>query len=195
MMAREPEHQKRWNKRHAEAREIGRPARVLEENSYLLPSSGRALDMASGMGANALLMARSGLDVTAWDFSQVAINRLVKAAEAEDLPLKAQVRDLLSQPPEAESFDVIVVSHFLERSLAHDILAALRPGGILFYQTFTRSRITDADPSNPAYRLDDNELLSLFSPLKLRVYREEGALGDTARGWRDLAMLVGEKSD
>jgi hypothetical protein len=89
---------------------------------------------------------------------------------------------------------VIVVSHFLDRSLAPAIIAALRPGGLLFYQTFSRVAVTDRGPEDPAFRLAENELLELFKPLKVRIYREEGRLGDTSQGWRDIAMLVAEKT-
>ena len=42
-------------------------AKVLTENHYLLPSTGVALDLACGLGANALYLAQQGLAVTAWD--------------------------------------------------------------------------------------------------------------------------------
>jgi len=37
------------------------------------------------------------------------------------------------------------------------------------------------------------ELLSLFQALHVLVYREEGQVGDTTRGWRHEAMLVAQK--
>jgi len=72
--------------------------------------------------------------------------------------------------------------------------AALNPSYVLlFYQTYTQTAVSGAGPSNPRFRLDDNELLTLFRPLKIRVYREELAVGDTTRGWRDKAMLVAQR--
>jgi hypothetical protein len=46
---------------------------------------------------------------------------------------------------------------------------------------------------NLAYRLAPQELLTLFHPLRLLVYREEGNVGDTMRGWRNEALLVAQK--
>ena len=123
----------------------------------------------------------------------MAIEALRAEAGAQGLAVQAQVRDLVADPPPAQAFDVIVVSHFLERALAPALIEALRPGGLLFYQTFTRERVGAAGPRNPDYRLAPNELLELFRPLRLRVYREEGRAGDPERGWRDRAMLVGER--
>ncbi len=73
-------------------------------------------------------------------------------------------------------------------------MSALRPNGLLFYQTYTRTRVDQSGPRNDAYRLADNELLKLFSPLQLLVYREEGADGDPSRGFRNQAMLVGKRA-
>jgi SAM-dependent methyltransferase len=170
------------------------PARVLRDFAHLLPIQGTALDLACGLGANALFLAQRGLSVWAWDVSPVAIRRLGGEAAARGLEVSARVRDLLAHPPRPESFDVIVVSRFLDRGLCPLIVDALRPGGLLFYQTFVRDKVGDGGPGNPVYRLDCNELLHLFSPLRLRVYREEGRIGDLREGFRDEAMLVGEKS-
>jgi 2-polyprenyl-3-methyl-5-hydroxy-6-metoxy-1,4-benzoquinol methylase len=166
-------------------------SRVLLENLHLLPQRGRALDLACGLGANALRLARAGLQTDAWDLSPVAIGKLHQYAEAHGLPLQYEVRDVIALPPAPESYDVIVVSHFLERSLCPILLAALRPEGLLFYQTFAG---TGSGPSNPTFRLAPNELLRLFAGLELLVYREEGESGDLDQGFRGQALLVGRKA-
>jgi SAM-dependent methyltransferase len=182
-----------WNRRHAEAESLGRVATVLEQNIHLVTPGRRALDLACGRGANALFMAATGLEVSAWDLSPVAIARLDKAAASAGLPVQATVRDVIASPPDPGSFDLILVSFFLERALAPAIAEALKPGGLLFYQTYSRAAVSDEGPSSERFRLDDNELLSLFPRLRVRVYREERLLGDTGRGWRNMAMLVAER--
>lgn len=170
------------------------PDRVLVENMHLLPRTGTALELASGLGGNAVELARRGLDTRAWDVSPVAMDRLADYARAQRLPLECEARDVVEQPPEAGAYDVIVVCHFLDRVIVPHIIAALRPGGLLCYQTFTRTRVTDAGPGNPEFRLADNELLALFSDLTLIAYREEGRVGDLSQGFRDEAMMVACKS-
>ena len=183
----------KWDQRHASAEGIGDVAAVLAENIHLLPPAGDALDLACGRGASAIRLARAGLRITAWDLSPVAIERLNSAAREQRLAIAAEVRDVIARPPAPESFDLILVSYFLERALAPAIIQALRPGGLLFYQTFSVNAVSDCGPSNPAFRLQENELLKLFQPLKVRVYREEGRLGDCRFGTRDIAMLVAQK--
>ena len=109
------------------------------------------------------------------------------------LRVEAQVRDVCARPPAPESFDCILVAHFLDRGLAPAIAEALRPGGLLFYQTFGLEGVGGRGPSNPVYRLGTNELLRLFPGLTLRFYREEGRLGDLTRGTRDLVQLVAQR--
>lgn len=184
----------KWNNRHSQADGIGSPARVLTENFHLLPEQGRALDFACGRGANALCLAeKSVLDVHAWDISNVAIARLQMEADARGVAVHTEIRDVTQEILQPLSFDLILVCHFLERSLAPALMDALRPGGLLFYQTFACMVNSNCGPSSPTMRLQDNELLNLFRPLHIRVYREEQKLGDISRGWRNLAMLVAEK--
>jgi len=171
-----------------------RAAQVLWENRHLLPTSGDALDLACGLGANALLLAQAGLTVQAWDSSSVAIDALQSRVLAERLPVQTSVRNVDEQPPAPASFDVIVVSYFLQRSLAPALCAALRPDGLLFYQTFVKDKVLQKGPTNPDFLLTENELLTLFAPLRLRVYHEAGVLGDTTQGLRNEALFVGQKA-
>ena len=184
----------KWDQRYRNAAS-GEPeaATVLRTNAHLLPTTGEALDLACGLGGNALLLARHGLSTQAWDISAEAIAQLAARATRLGLPLHADRRDVMATPPAADSLDVIVVSRFLERALCPALVAALRPGGLLFYQTFTREKARPGGPSNPAFLLAENELLSLFAGLRLHVYREEGALGDAEQGLRNEALLVASR--
>jgi 2-polyprenyl-3-methyl-5-hydroxy-6-metoxy-1,4-benzoquinol methylase len=185
----------KWDKRHADGGKSPTAAEVLKRNLHLLPLKGKALDLACGLGGNALTLAAHGLETVAWDISSVAIERLNAYAANEGLTnLSAQVRDVEQRPPSPASFDLIVVSYYLERTLIADLIDALLPGGLIYYQTFTQTAVSNLGPANPAYRLTDNELLQLFSSLKLRYYREENRLGYLHHGIRDVAMLVAEKS-
>ena len=187
--------QDKWNSIYTEGEAnsvLPKPARVLLENRHLLPSSGCSLEVACGRGGNALLLADHGLESHAWDISSVAIDQLQKVAGQSAVSVSGEVRDIMRRPPSVQSFDVIVVSHFLERDLFAPLRAALRPGGLLFYQTFTRTCVSGAGPSNEEYRLADNELLTLCRDMQVLVYREEGRIGDLKAGLRDVAMLVAQ---
>ncbi|MCH7696234.1 MAG: class I SAM-dependent methyltransferase [Proteobacteria bacterium] len=168
-------------------------ARVLVENQHLLPTTGRALDAACGLAANARLLAGHGLQTHAWDISNEAIDRIRKSIKGLDIQLTLQQRDIVTNPPDEKSFDVIVVSRFLDRHLVKHLIAALRQDGLIFYQTFIKHKKDDVGPGNPHYLLDDNELLVLFRPLHIVLYREEGKVGNLDAGFRNEAMLIAQR--
>jgi len=175
------------------------PVAVLADNSYLLPKQGLALDLACGLGANALFLARQGLAVTAWDISGVAIAKLKAYATQQGIQINACQQNITAQSLKNDSYDVIVVSRFLDRSLMNAIISALKPNGLLFYQTFTREQAIPPEaanrhiPRNPDYLLSENELLALCSALRLIFYRENGGCGNLKLGLRHEAQLIGQK--
>ena len=184
--------QAQWDARYTKNNDTPQACQVLREFSHLLPAQGHALDLASGMGGNALFLAKHGLTTSAWDLSPVGIEKLNNLATQQSQLIDAQVRDIVSRPPAVNSFDVIVVSYFLERQLFPTLLAALKPAGLLFYETFVSEKPQGVGPSNPDYLLEKNELLQLCDGLVIRAYREEGLIGDVDSGVRNVAMLVGE---
>lgn len=170
----------KWDARYAFSGDtVPAPAEVLSRNASALPDSGRALDMACGRAGNGEWLAARGFEVTAWDVSPVVIEAL--RSRAGSRIKTAEVRDVLASPPEPSSFDVIVVSRFLERSICPAIAAALVPGGVLFYQTFTHGL------SNPTYLLEAGELPRLFPTLTVVSHREQTPDADG----RAEAMFVG----
>ena len=185
--------QERWDNRYRDMGLPGAPATVLLENAHLLPRHGTALDLACGLGANALLLAEQGLTTHAWDISPVAIDKLRHIADERGLPVIGEVKDALREAIPPMRFDVVVVAHYLERALTRPLIDALKPGGLLFYQTFTATAVNNEGPERPEWRLADGELLTMFTPLRALVYREEGRIGDLERGFRNKALLVAVK--
>ena len=169
------------------------PSTILQENSHLLPSTGKALDIACGMGANAIFLAKHKLRVDAWDISSTALKKLNQYCQLNNLSINTCVRDVEKTPPEIDCFDVVTVSHFLHRPTFHTLCESLRVDGLLFYQTYTLDRAYQAGPTNPDYLLNKNELLKCCDGMEILVYREEGTQGDIQLGWRNQAMIVAKR--
>jgi len=184
----------KWDERYqGRAASEATPCQALKENLHLLPQSGTALDLASGLSGNGQLLARHGLDVTAWDISPVAVDKINNLAHAEGLSLLAECIDVEHELLPNQQFDVVTVSYFLNRERMPDYLQLLKPGSLLFYQTYTRESFYPGGPKNPAFRLARNELLHLCASLELVLYREEGDNGDTSQGLRGEAMLIARR--
>ena len=150
------------------------PATWLAANRGLLPSSGRALDVACGRGRNAFWLAGQGFDTTAIDRDAAAVAALQDRARREGLSLTSYAMDLEAGDATLgiDAYDVIVVVHYLHRPLFPALRAALRPGGVLVYETFTLAQAARGRPTNPAFLLEPGELTRLVSPLEILAARE-----------------------
>lgn len=168
------------------------PAVVLADNDYLLPAAGTALDLACGLGGNALFLVEKGLQTSAWDISSVAIEQLTKVADSKQRLIDARVINITESVFLPQSFDVIVVSRYLDRAISSSIVHALKPGGLLFYQTFSVDKVNPIGPKNPDYLLRNNELLDMFEPLKVIYYRENASVGDLTKGFRNEVQFIGQ---
>jgi len=149
-------------------------AQVLLNNNHLLPNRGRALDYACGLAGNGIYLAGRGFEVSAWDNSRVAVDKVNTYARKYNLNLRAEQKDLEQQPPVMQAqYDMIIVSFFLHRESLRNLYAGLKKGGLLFYQTFSGEQQQGRGPSNPNFRLQTNELLKVFSDMQLLHYRED----------------------
>ncbi len=167
--------------------------RAVAENLHLLPERGLGLEIACGLAANSFALAQRGIQMEAQDISPVAVERVNQQALALNLPVTATAADIATSLPAQAHYDVVVVGRFLDRSLIPALVAALKPGGLMIYQTFTQTKVNEGGPKQSEWRLADNELLRLFSELQVLVYREEGCVGDTQQGFRNEALFVGRK--
>lgn len=138
------------------------PTTWLTANRHLLPAAGDALDLASGRGRHALWLAQQGFRTLAVDRDDAALAALSEEAAARGLKIETRVSDLEAGGAvvPAGGFDVIVLVHYLHRPLFPQLLAALRPGGVLVYETFTTAQALRGRPSNPAFLLQPGELVA-----------------------------------
>lgn len=185
---------KKWNDRYRSVNAaIPEASKVLTAYQHLLPDTGKALDLACGRAGNAFLLAGRNLETSAWDISNVVMEQVQALASREGLTILTETRDISQHPPTGDSFDVIVVSRFLDRELIPALKRAIKPNGLIYYQTFTRDKVSNIGPGNSDYLLDQNELLHLFRDWTLRAYHEEGSIGNTSLGLRNQAALVAQK--
>ena len=150
------------------------PARVVEHvvQHYVgLVPGRRALDLACGTGRNAVYLAMAGFDVLAIDMLPDALARTRTLAARHGVTVRTLALDL-EQPGALadQEADLIVVVRYLERALFPAIAAALRPGGILAYETFTAEQRHLGHPRNPRYLLAPGELRSAFAHLDVLLH-------------------------
>jgi len=108
------------------------PTPLLAETVSHLPP-GRALDLASGTGRNALWLAQRGWSVTAVDGSPTAVKILRRCAEQMNVVVDAQVADLerAGFTIEPDHWDLIAMCYYLQRDLFESSKQGLVPGGVI----------------------------------------------------------------
>lgn len=167
----------RWDAKYAACetpKEIVPPEWLVAQASTLPP--GRALDLACGCGHAAIWLAQRGWNVTAIDVSPVGLRFADQLASQSGVSVRWQVADLDHIPLGESQFDLITVFRFLDRiTLPARIMAALRPGGRLLYETFLAGESAPiASPvQNPAFLLQPGELPKMFHPLQVLAYDEK----------------------
>ncbi|MBO6783949.1 MAG: class I SAM-dependent methyltransferase [Alphaproteobacteria bacterium] len=141
---------------------------------------GPLLDVACGAGRHTRHFADRGLPVTAVDRDISKLGALrghpdVTAIEAdletEDTPWR----------PEPASYATVVVTNYLWRPLLPALVAALRPDGLLLYETFAEGNARYGKPSNPDFLLRPGELLDAARERLTVIAYEHGEIGDPPR--------------
>lgn len=159
----------------------------------LIPSGGSVLDLACGSGRHARLLAALGYRVEAVDRNAEALASLAGVAG-----ITTRMADLEggAWPYAAARFDGIVVANYLFRPRLGDLLAALKPGGVLIYETFMLGNEAFGKPSSPEFLLRPGELLDVARPTLSVVAFEQGRV-DTPRPAvvQRLCAIAGELAD
>jgi SAM-dependent methyltransferase len=209
----------RWDERYASTDLVwsaGPNVFVEEELSYLPP--GRALDLACGEGRNALWLAQRGWDVTAVDFSKVAIEkgrniermrRTSGAGVASSFGyIHWKVADATTFTSERD-FDVVVMAYVQlaaepRRAAIRAGFETLRRGGIFLLVAHDSSNLTEGSggPQDPAVLYTAEDVLRDLEGESFSVSRakrvQRAIPGDTTTGepdtvaWDALVRLTRE---
>ena len=187
----------KWNERYRSGSYEGRvhPTALLAEWAPRL-RTGRALDVACGVGRNALFLAAAGHEVDAIDISGIALARGRDTAAKRQLNIRWIEADLESDPDTAlpkESYDLIVWVRYVNARLMPHVLSRLSERGHLLCEQHLVTTDDVVGPRNPAFRLQSNELLRSAGDLHVLQY-SEGPVTDPDGRAAALAQLVARRT-
>jgi SAM-dependent methyltransferase len=158
----------RWNEKWRERLADGydEPSRFLVPEVEGLPP-GRALDLACGMGRNAIWLAQRGWQVTAVDYSEVALVEARRRAAAHGVEVEWLLADVTEWIPEAESFDLVCVFYLQlpaaeRRAVLGQAARAVAPGGIVLVVGHDLRNLTEGwgGPSSPDVLFTPDEVVA-----------------------------------
>ncbi|HEX4331385.1 MAG TPA: class I SAM-dependent methyltransferase [Usitatibacter sp.] len=197
----------RWNTRFsADGYLFGtEPNAFLAAQRSRLKPGMRALCIADGDGRNSVFLARQGLEVTAFDFSPVAVEKAKRLARDAGVNVDYRQSDILAWQWEPSRYDVIaaIFFQFLDPAQRAKVFsgleASLAPGGLLLLQGYRPEQIANATggPKDEENMYTEALLRESFRDLEiihLASHDEVLTEGTAHRGISALIDLVARRS-
>ncbi|GAA4823623.1 class I SAM-dependent methyltransferase [Actinomycetospora corticicola] len=157
-----------WNDRFA-ASGVGRPGppSVLVGREDVVPTTGRALDVACGRGTVAVWLAARGLAVDAIDAAAAGLALGRELADAEGVSVRWIEADLDDGLPVGPAYDVVVCQRFRDPLLYPAFAGLLAPGGLLVMTV-----LSTVGDTGGRFRAAPGELRAAFDHLDVLVDEE-----------------------
>ncbi|MCY3729990.1 MAG: class I SAM-dependent methyltransferase [Rhodospirillaceae bacterium] len=193
----------RWDERYRTGAYAARshPSAVLTEwlpQLELRQAVRTALDVACGIGRNALYLASRGWQVHAVDISEVALARLGERADEKNLPITRFQADLEALGRRADRFltaaqyDLVLMIRYTNLPLLDVLQSVLRKGGYLIVEEHLLTDEAVAGPKNPDFRVAPGALKAAAAGLEVVAYRE-GLIDDPDGRPVALAQLIARR--
>jgi SAM-dependent methyltransferase len=158
---------------------------------------GKALDIGTGPGTQAIALAKRGFKVTATDISETAIRKAVRRAEVEGAKISFLTDDILNSKLD-DKYNLAIdrgCFHVINPSKRADYVIVvhniLKAGGYLFLKCFSFK-----EPPGPGpYRFRAEEVTELFEPLfKIYSIRGSSFKGTLPRGPKALFCILQKRA-
>ena len=184
--------QDQWDQRYASTDLVwtaGPNRFVVEELTGERP--GRALDLGTGEGRNAIWLAGQGWQVTAVDFSQVGLAKAARLARSRDVSVDWVHADLRRYRPEAGAYDLVLLAYIqLPKAefgaLLKAAAPALAPGGTLLVVGHDADNLTRGygGPPDPGVLHRSADVVAALPGLTIRRAGQARRPVETAEGER-----------
>ncbi len=146
------------------------PSEWVRRWAHLIAPDASVLDVACGSGRHMAFFSDKGCQVTGIDRNLDALALSARYGQV----IQADVENG-SWPIQAATFDALVVTNYLWRPLWPALMQAIKPGGLIIYETFANGNETVGRPSRPEFLLQPGELLKAFEDF-IPIAYEDGFL-------------------
>lgn len=169
-------------------------ALLLNQYRHLfVPKDGAVLDLACGQGQNGLSLKQHNISVLFADLNEDHLTTLVSRHNVNNADCwQADFESDDSLPPSKLSnmqLQGAIVFRYLHRPLFKQLKQAIKPGGIIIYETFTEANRQFGRPNRDAFLLKADELKDIFHDWEIIFYFE----GIKSEPDRAIAQIVARK--
>jgi len=196
----------RWNERFSAPDYVfgTAPNAFLAANAARLKRGQRALCVADGEGRNSVWLAEQGLDVTAFDFSPIGLDKARKLAASRAVRVRYDLASVYDWRWPTNTFDVVaaIFVQFADppmRTFMFERMArALKPGGLLLIEGYTPKQLKygTGGPKQVDQLYTEGllrESFAGFEVLDVREYEAELDEGSRHRGMSAVVDFVARK--
>lgn len=183
----------RWDNKYSEEKDSwlgNQPHPLLLDYADLISTNGLILDAASGVGADAFYLAQKGHKLIAMDISYVGLHAAQERFRKHRLEYNGAVVDLSTAWVPTEAFDAILNFYFLERATFPVYRRALKPGGLLFFETFQKN---EHPRRHPEHYLDPGELIATFADFEILKYEQMENTSAKGNSGKTIIQMVARK--
>ena len=154
---------------------LWQPASVVKKFAELVkPTSShyKGIDLACGSGRDCVYLTQQGWNMTAIDYSSVALEKLSLLASVNQREVNSINLDIEKNFSKLESsfenaFDLVVTVRYLHRPILERLTNLIKVKGYIVYQTFLRGSEKFGSPKNPNYLLEEGELAKCFAGFEI----------------------------
>jgi len=155
--------------------------------AHLIPAQAHVLDVACGSGRHMQYLQTQGFHVVGVDRDENALNSAKSFGEI----LCADLENA-AWPLSGRQFDAVLVTNYLWRPNFADVLACLKPHGVLIYETFAQGNETVGKPSREEFLLGHGELLQMCQHMRIVAYEDVFLNSPDRYVQRIVAVLAGQ---
>lgn len=152
---------------------------------------GTALDVGMGRGRNTLYLASQGWTTTGVDISDEGVRMAKEEAQRAGLTFSAIVQDFDAFDVGTARWDLIAGIYMGDMMVTHAarLIAGLKPGGLLVIENFARDVNQPARVGGGPLGYTTNQLLTLYSALRIRRYEDTTSVADWGRQGRAVPVM------
>lgn len=179
-----------WNERYSLPEYVygKEPNQFFRQEIDKLPA-GHLLLPAEGEGRNAVYAAARGWQITAFDYSDAAMQKAMDLAKEKSVKINYIVSDFHTVSLPADHFDglAVIFAHTPDwKSVYPQLFSLLKPGGTLILEIFNKKQMTKTSggPKNPDMLLNAEELSGLLNGMSdVNIWEEETELFESQYHW------------
>lgn len=177
---------------------------LVDQASRYLKSGNSVLCIADGEGRNGVWLAKQGMQVTAFDVSDIALAKAKQFAKDEQVSIQYSLCDVDGFAWQSDAYDAVVgifiqfADPQMRTRIFEQVRQTLKPGGIFILQGYTPKQLDykTGGPSLLEHLYTEEMICELsqgFEILDLRCYEKQLSEGPRHTGMSALLGLVSKK--